>query len=165
MSAMDLTTFEYEGVVYYTALRSEEQSSTEAQYTVHRSENFYHWDGVVLFDSHRHIRLMGYVHWTVLPQHLKPLVLPEGACFDMRESRLFLRHEASRVYPSKPYTQEVEWIVPMTLRADIDGDYLVDATDFGILLSEWGTDSERSDLTGDGIVDGEDIGVLLLAWS
>jgi predicted outer membrane repeat protein len=47
---------------------------------------------------------------------------------------------------------------------DLDGDGLVDGSDLGILLYEWGSASALSDLDGDGLVDGSDLGILLYEW-
>lgn len=46
---------------------------------------------------------------------------------------------------------------------DINEDGIVDGTDLGILLGEWGED-EDSDLNGDHDVDGTDLGILLGNW-
>jgi len=47
--------------------------------------------------------------------------------------------------------------------ADYTGDGCVDSTDFGVLLSDWG--SAGADLTGDGTANSADLGVLLAAWT
>lgn len=47
--------------------------------------------------------------------------------------------------------------------ADLDGDGIVDGSDLGILLSNWGGDGD-GDLNQDGLVDGADLGELLGAW-
>ena len=49
--------------------------------------------------------------------------------------------------------------------ADLNGDMVVDGTDLGILLGEWGTADCAADITHDGLVDGVDLGVLLGAWT
>ena len=46
---------------------------------------------------------------------------------------------------------------------DLDDNGLVDGTDLGLLLTQWGTKGS-GDLNGDGIVDGGDLGILLANW-
>ncbi len=49
---------------------------------------------------------------------------------------------------------------------DLDGDGVVDASDLGLLLSQWGPCVGCiADLNGDGFVDAADLGILLNAWS
>lgn len=50
------------------------------------------------------------------------------------------------------------------LDADLDGDGVVDGSDLGLLLSNWGL-SGLGDFDGNGSVDGADLGVLLKSWS
>ena len=47
---------------------------------------------------------------------------------------------------------------------DIDGDGMVDGSDLGILLFEWGAGPSAADLDGDGQVSGSDLGILLFEW-
>ncbi|HMN95007.1 MAG TPA: hypothetical protein PKC43_00280 [Phycisphaerales bacterium] len=47
---------------------------------------------------------------------------------------------------------------------DLNLDGVVDADDFALLFSLWGTSDVAGDLNGDGIVDGADFGVLLANW-
>lgn len=47
--------------------------------------------------------------------------------------------------------------------ADLNGDGVVDGSDLGDLLSQWGS-AGSADLNGDGIVDGSDLGDLLAFW-
>ncbi len=47
--------------------------------------------------------------------------------------------------------------------ADLDGDGMVDGSDLGELLGQWG-DAGSGDLNGDGVVDGDDLGSLLGGW-
>ncbi len=47
--------------------------------------------------------------------------------------------------------------------ADLDGNGIVDGSDLGELLGNWGG-SGVGDLTGDGVVDGADLGELLGSW-
>jgi len=53
---------------------------------------------------------------------------------------------------------------PPPVPGDVDGDGVVDSTDLGVLLSNWGG-SGAGDLNGDGIVNSADLGILLSAWS
>jgi len=48
---------------------------------------------------------------------------------------------------------------------DLNGDGAVDGSDFGLLLSLWGSSIPTGDLDGDGTVGGSDIGVLLANWT
>ncbi len=47
--------------------------------------------------------------------------------------------------------------------ADLNGDFVVDGTDLGLLLGGWGQPGV-SDLNGDGTTDGTDLGLLLGSW-
>lgn len=47
--------------------------------------------------------------------------------------------------------------------ADLNCDGVVDGTDLGLLLSQWGSNAS-GDLNSDGTVDGTDLGLLLSAW-
>ena len=49
--------------------------------------------------------------------------------------------------------------------ADINADGVVDSTDQGVLLADFGTDMNRSDLNYDGTVNGADLGILFGQWS
>jgi hypothetical protein len=52
--------------------------------------------------------------------------------------------------------------VLLTHRSDIDGDGDVDASDYSILLGDWGCTSDcRSDLDGNGSVGSEDLAIIL----
>jgi uncharacterized membrane protein len=53
---------------------------------------------------------------------------------------------------------------PPPVPGDLDGDGIVDSTDLGIILSNWGG-SGAGDLNGDGVVDSAALGVLLSAWT
>jgi uncharacterized membrane protein len=53
---------------------------------------------------------------------------------------------------------------PPPVPGDIDGDGVVDSTDLGVVLSNWGG-SGAGDLNGDGIVNSADLGILLSAWT
>ncbi len=63
----------------------------------------------------------------------------------------------------------VVWILnPTGSSADLNGDCVVDGTDLGVLLQQWGAVPDApapADLDGDGEVDGRDLGILLGAWS
>ena len=48
--------------------------------------------------------------------------------------------------------------------ADFDGDGVVNGSDFGLLISAWGSGSGPEDLNGDGQVDAIDLGLLLALW-
>ena len=48
---------------------------------------------------------------------------------------------------------------------DLDGDGFVNGSDFGILLSLWGTSDPAADLDGSGAVGGGDIGAMLALWT
>ena len=52
----------------------------------------------------------------------------------------------------------------VALLGDLNNDGLVDGTDLGLLLGQWGG-TGSGDLNNDGIVDGTDLGMLLAAWS
>jgi hypothetical protein len=41
---------------------------------------------------------------------------------------------------------------------------MVDGSDLGILLFEWGAGPSAADLDGDGQVSGSDLGILLFEW-
>jgi hypothetical protein len=47
---------------------------------------------------------------------------------------------------------------------DFNNDGVVDGTDLGVLLAEWGIGLSRADLNLDDAVDGTDLGMLLAAW-
>jgi hypothetical protein len=47
---------------------------------------------------------------------------------------------------------------------DFNNDGVVDGTDLGVLLAEWGVGQSRADLNLDDAVDGTDLGMLLAAW-
>lgn len=74
----------------------------------------------------------------------------------------------------KLFLNSVAWIAPppwfeFTLSdsiGDLDGNGLVNGSDLGSLLGQWGSCSGccAADLNGDGIVDGDDLGTLLGAW-
>lgn len=51
------------------------------------------------------------------------------------------------------------------LPGDLNGDGRIDGSDFGILLSLWGTSDPAADLDGNGIVGGSDIGIMLAFWT
>ncbi len=51
------------------------------------------------------------------------------------------------------------------LVGDLDGDGRVAGSDFGLLLSLWGSSDPDGDLDGNGSVGGSDIGVLLANWT
>lgn len=55
-------------------------------------------------------------------------------------------------------------VTPGCVAADLNCDGLVNGTDLGQLLTQWGTDGS-ADLNGDGTVNGTDLGQLLVAWS
>ncbi|MFO0893592.1 MAG: dockerin type I domain-containing protein [Phycisphaerales bacterium] len=61
------------------------------------------------------------------------------------------------------------WILtPTGSSADLNGDCVVDGTDLGVLLQQWGAvpgAPASADLDGDGEVDGRDLGILLGAWT
>jgi hypothetical protein len=71
-------------------------------------------------------------------------------------------------YPDGPTQQEttsatIEY--PAVLcPSDLDGDGVVDGSDLGRMLLDWGSDDPVSDIDGNGIVDGGDLGVMLLDW-
>ncbi|MFO0784543.1 MAG: hypothetical protein U0636_12785 [Phycisphaerales bacterium] len=67
-------------------------------------------------------------------------------------------------------TETVDWLdvtgaAGAPPAADLNGDMVVDGTDLGILLGQWGTADCAADITHDGLVDGVDLGVLLGAWT
>ena len=47
--------------------------------------------------------------------------------------------------------------------SDINGDFMVDAADLGILLGSWGAFG-AGDLDNDGLVGGSDLAIMLGAW-
>lgn len=47
---------------------------------------------------------------------------------------------------------------------DLNGDGLVDGSDLGDLLADWGQADSPADLNADGTVDGSDLGILLGCW-
>lgn len=57
--------------------------------------------------------------------------------------------------------------LPSALPGDLDSDGLVDGSDLGLLLGQWGACGSgcTADLNADGVVDGADLGALLGAWT
>ena len=53
----------------------------------------------------------------------------------------------------------------MPRSADLNRDGVVDGTDLGALLSQWGAQGGPADLNGYGVVDGADLGEMLARWS
>lgn len=54
---------------------------------------------------------------------------------------------------------------PITCPGESDGDGVVNGSDLGALLGDWGPNpGSPSDLDGNGIVDGADLGILLSSW-
>lgn len=63
----------------------------------------------------------------------------------------------------------VAWVMPEqpdepTNPCDLNDDGVVDGSDLGFLLGEWGQSGSPADLNKDGIVDGADLGQLLGCW-
>ncbi len=59
----------------------------------------------------------------------------------------------------------VRSVAPPELVGDLNGDGLIDGSDLGILLSQWGACGGcAGDLNGDGVVDGSDLGITLAGW-
>jgi len=54
---------------------------------------------------------------------------------------------------------------PTDPTGDVDGDGVVNGSDLGMLLLNWGQAQTELDLNGDGTTDGEDLGILLLNWT
>ncbi len=49
---------------------------------------------------------------------------------------------------------------------DLNGDGVVDGTDLGLLLGQWGPCSRcPADLNDDGVVDASDLGILWASWA
>ncbi|MFO0875305.1 MAG: hypothetical protein U0575_15230 [Phycisphaerales bacterium] len=63
------------------------------------------------------------------------------------------------------YAERVAKIVPAGANCpgDLDGDRMVDGSDLGVLLSQWGGPGS-ADLDDDGVVGGGDLGILLAGW-
>lgn len=61
------------------------------------------------------------------------------------------------IVPLPPYSQ--------TFPGDVNCDWVVDGTDLGTVLAEWGTSgSTPADIDGDGIVSGTDLAIVLASW-
>ena len=61
------------------------------------------------------------------------------------------------IVPLPPYSQ--------TFPGDVNCDWVVDGTDLGTVLAEWGTSgSTPADIDGDGIVSGNDLAIVLAGW-
>ncbi len=69
-----------------------------------------------------------------------------------------------RVAAGAPSVPEVDAVVAVRPRADLDGDGLVGGADLGALLGVWGSCDCDADLDGDGAVGGADLGTLLGQW-
>jgi len=88
-------------------------------------------------------------------------------CWDAEKQRIVCDY-VFEVPGQGEVTVAVDWSV--TIRradqiADINADGVVDSTDQGILLADFGTDMNRSDLNFDGTVNGADLGILFGQWS
>ena len=71
---------------------------------------------------------------------------------------------ASDVFASRIGADGVLGQPPAGTPGDIDGDGVVDSTDLGILLSQWGGPGS-ADLDASGLVDSADLGILLAGWT
>jgi hypothetical protein len=88
-------------------------------------------------------------------------------CWDAEKQRIISDY-VFEVPGQSEITVPVDWSV--TIRranqiADINADGVVDSSDQGILLADFGTDMNRSDLNFDGTVNGADLGILFGQWS
>ena len=88
-------------------------------------------------------------------------------CWDAEKQRIISDY-VFEVPGQSEITVPVDWSV--TIRranqiADINADGVVDSSDQGILLADFGSDMNRSDLNFDGTVNGADLGILFGQWS
>lgn len=88
-------------------------------------------------------------------------------CWDAEKNRIVCDY-VFEVPGQSEITVAVDWSA--TIRradqiADINADGIVDSTDQGILLADFGGDQNRSDLNFDGTVNGADLGILFGQWS
>ena len=88
-------------------------------------------------------------------------------CWDAEKQRIICDYVFA-VPGQSEITVPVDWSV--TIRradqiADINADGVVDSSDQGILLADFGSDMNRSDLNFDGTVNGADLGILFGQWS
>ena len=88
-------------------------------------------------------------------------------CWDAEKQRIISDY-VFEVPGQGEVTVAVDWSV--TIRradqiADINADGVVDSSDQGILLADFGSDMNRSDLNFDGTVNGADLGILFGQWS
>jgi len=68
-----------------------------------------------------------------------------------------------RIYDSALSEAEIAELAADNCPADFDGNGLVDGSDLGSLLGEWGSPG-AADFNNDGTVDGDDLGTLLGLW-
>jgi hypothetical protein len=58
----------------------------------------------------------------------------------------------------------IDCVDPPSLLGDLNGDGMVDGTDVGLFLAQWGNAGGPADLNDDGLVDGADFGIQLGNW-
>jgi hypothetical protein len=88
-------------------------------------------------------------------------------CWDAEKQRIICDY-VFEVPGQSEITVPVDWSVTIRRKdqiADINADGVVDSSDQGILLADFGTDMNRSDLNFDGTVNGADLGILFGQWS
>ena len=88
-------------------------------------------------------------------------------CWDAEKQRIICDYVFA-VPGQSEITVPVDWSVTIRRKdqiADINADGVVDSSDQGILLADFGSDMNRSDLNFDGTVNGADLGILFGQWS
>jgi hypothetical protein len=88
-------------------------------------------------------------------------------CWDAEKQRIISDY-VFEVPGQGEITVPVDWSVTIRRKdqiADINADGVVDSSDQGIMLADFGTDMNRSDLNYDGTVNGADLGILFGQWS
>ncbi|MFO0783727.1 MAG: PQQ-dependent sugar dehydrogenase [Phycisphaerales bacterium] len=75
---------------------------------------------------------------------------------------IYLADNGGQIYKIVPSTGD--GVCPQTVFGDLNNDGVVDGTDLGLLLGNWGA-SGVGDLNADHTVDGTDLGLLLGAWT
>ena len=88
-------------------------------------------------------------------------------CWDAEKQRIISDY-VFEVPGQSEITVPVDWSVTIRRKdqiADINADGVVDSSDQGILLADFGSDMNRSDLNFDGTVNGADLGILFGQWS
>lgn len=104
-----------------------------------------------------------------VPEGLVPFIPNDSpVCWDPNTRRLVRLFESIIEQGDAEVVEPIQYTVTIRKEnqvADINADGVVDATDQGILISDWNSDNYRSDLNFDGLVNSSDLGILLTQWS